>query len=147
LQPVRQCFEKWLELGAQSDCHRLRKLCRGLLPMGSALWTFTRVPGAEPTNNRAERDLRHAVLWRRSSLGTQSHGGDRFVECMLTVVSSLRAQGRDLLDFLYHSLLCIPSGSSSTASRFLVIPFVFSGTLLRNCRRTLSIFGRCRDEL
>ncbi len=36
--------------------------------------------GIEPTNNDAERVLRHAVLWRKSSGGTDSQAGSRFVE-------------------------------------------------------------------
>lgn len=48
------------------------------------------VAGLEPTNNRAERALRHAVLWRRASLGTQSEQGSFFVERLLTVCATPR---------------------------------------------------------
>jgi transposase len=65
-----------------------------------ALWTFVRVEGIEPTNNSAERRLRHAVLWRKSSYGTQSQRGSRFVETILTVVSSCQQQGRNVLSYL-----------------------------------------------
>jgi transposase len=41
-----------------------------LLARERALWTFVRVDGVAPTNNAAERSLRHAVLWRKSSFGT-----------------------------------------------------------------------------
>ncbi len=50
-----------------------------------------RVAGVEPTNNAAERALRRAVLWRRKPLGTQSEMGSRFVELILTAVTSLAA--------------------------------------------------------
>jgi transposase len=66
----------------------------------SALWTFVRVREVEPTNNAAERALRRAVLWRRKSFGTQSSAGSRFVERILSVVTTLRQQGRDVLDYL-----------------------------------------------
>jgi hypothetical protein len=46
------------------------------------------------------RQLRHAVLWRKSSYGTQSHRGSRFVESILTVVSSCQQQGRNVLAYL-----------------------------------------------
>ncbi len=46
------------------------------------------------------RQLRHAVLWRKSSYGTQSHTGSRFVEAILTVVSSHQQQGRNILAYL-----------------------------------------------
>ena len=66
----------------------------------AALWTFARVDGVEPTNNVAERALRPAVLWRKGSFGSDSEGGSRFAERLLTVVATCRQQGRPLLDFL-----------------------------------------------
>ena len=38
-----------------------------------------------PTNNKAERSIRKAVLWRKVSLGVDSEEGARFVERMLTL--------------------------------------------------------------
>lgn len=65
-----------------------------------ALWTFVAVEGVEPTNNDAERPLRRPVLWRRRSFGTQSAAGSRFVERVLTAVTTLRQQKWDVLDYL-----------------------------------------------
>jgi hypothetical protein len=45
------------------------KFARALLRQKSLLWTFLVNPGAEPTNNRAERALRFALIWRKRSLG------------------------------------------------------------------------------
>jgi transposase len=42
-----------------------------------ALWTFVVEEGVEPTNNRAERALRFAVLWRKMMQGTNNEKGDR----------------------------------------------------------------------
>ena len=61
------------------------------------LWTFALAEGVEPTNNAAERALRHAVCWRKTSFGTDSPVGSRFVERMLTAIESCRRQARDLL--------------------------------------------------
>ncbi|MGB3496359.1 MAG: IS66 family transposase [Elainellaceae cyanobacterium] len=76
------------------------RTCQQLLQVEPALWTFVQTPGVEPTNNAAERALRPAVIWRRTSFGSQSNGGSRFVSRMLTVVTSLKAQHRDVLAFL-----------------------------------------------
>jgi len=76
------------------------RTCQQLLQVEPALWTFVQTPGVEPTNNAAERALRPAVIWRRTSFGSQSIGGSRFVSRMLTVVTSLKAQHRDVLAFL-----------------------------------------------
>jgi hypothetical protein len=74
--------------------------CRNLLKREAALWTFVWETGVEPTNNSAERPLRRAVLWRRRSFGTQSAAGSQFVEHILTAVTTLRQQRRDVLDYL-----------------------------------------------
>ncbi len=76
------------------------RTCQQLLQVESALWTFVQNPGVEPTNNAAEQALRPAVIWRRTSFGSQSTAGSQFVSRMLTVVTSLKAQHRNVLDFL-----------------------------------------------
>ena len=73
---------------------------QNILKLWESLWTFVRVEDVEPTNNNAERPLRRAVIWRRKSFGTQSESGSQFVARILTVVTSLRQQGRDVLRFL-----------------------------------------------
>jgi hypothetical protein len=65
-----------------------------------SLVRFLGEPGIEPTNNAAERALRHAVLWRKSSGGTASEWGSRFVERVLSVAATCRQQGRNVLEYL-----------------------------------------------
>jgi len=79
-------------------------MARDLTRLEPALWTFVDHPGVDLTNNLAERDLRTAVIWRKTSFGTDSARGSRFVERMLTVAASLRKQGRSLLAFLAAAL-------------------------------------------
>ena len=74
--------------------------CREILKLEGALFTFVRVTGVEPTNNIAERAIRPAVLWRKGSFGTDSEQGSRFVERILTVVTTLRLQQRNVLDYV-----------------------------------------------
>ena len=64
------------------------------------MWLFVTTEGVEPTNNAAERAIRPAVLWRRTSFGTQSAAGSTFVARMLTVVMTLRAQKRNVLEYM-----------------------------------------------
>ena len=73
---------------------------RDILKRREALWTFVQVDGVEPTNNAAERVIRPGVLWRKGSFGTQSAEGSRFVESMLTVVTTLQQQQRNVLEYL-----------------------------------------------
>ena len=74
--------------------------CRELYDHKAWLWTFLDHPGVEPTNNASERALRHAVIWRKLSFGTQSPGGSRFVETMLTVIESCRQQSRNVFEYV-----------------------------------------------
>lgn len=48
----------------------------------------------------AERSLRHAVIWRKLSFGTQRASGSRFVETMLTVIDTYRLQHCNAFAFL-----------------------------------------------
>lgn len=87
----------------QTPLAKTVRSCQQILKVEAALWTFVDRPDVEPTNNVAERALRPAVIWRNTSFGSQSQGGSEFVARMLTVSSSVKAQGRSLLDFLTES--------------------------------------------
>ncbi len=50
--------------------------------------------------NGPERTLLHGVLWCKSSGGTDSSAGSRFVERMLSVVATCRQQKWNVLEFL-----------------------------------------------
>ena len=118
MKPIQQRVKELLYAGTETNHQKTRHTCANILQLESCLWTFVRVEGVEPTNNNAERPLRRAVLWRRESFGTQSESGSRFVERILTVVRSLRQQGRDVLDYL--SAACSSDGRSSCSSLCLV---------------------------
>jgi transposase len=97
---LRPMVRSSLESGAGCACPKTATTCAELLRLWDCLWTFTRVEGVEPTNNAAERALRHAVIWRRISGGTDSEVGSRFVERMLSAVATCRQQKRGVLDYL-----------------------------------------------
>jgi len=97
---IREEVVALLGRGAECGCAVTAGVCRELLTVEAALYTFARAEGIEPTNNAAERALRHAVCWRKTSYGTDSAAGSRFVERVLTVVATCRQQGRGVLDFL-----------------------------------------------
>lgn len=97
---LRPCLKGDLERGAACGCAKTAGTCRELLAGEAHLWTFVRVEGTEPTNNDAERALRHGVIYRKLSGGTDSEAGSRFVERMLTVVATCRQQEISVLDYL-----------------------------------------------
>ena len=100
LVPIQVQVGELLREGASLKQAATRNTCANLLKIEAALWTFVTTPGVEPTNNSVERALRRLVLWRRRSFGTQSDAGSRFVERMMTAVTTLRQQDRDVLDYL-----------------------------------------------
>lgn len=101
---LRPMVRSSLERGSRCGCTKTAATCGELLRLWDCLWTFTRVEGVEPTNNAAERALRHAVIWRRISGGTDSEAGSRFVERMLSAVATCRRRDRDVLGFLSSCL-------------------------------------------
>ena len=98
--PVRRKMERLLLRGSQSGDRKVRATCRELHEHRQWLWTFLQHEGVEPTNNAGERSLRHAVIWRKLSFGTQSAAGSRFVETMLTVIETCRQQHRNAFEYL-----------------------------------------------
>jgi transposase len=97
---LRRAVKEALSGGSRCPCARTAATCFEILKVEEGLWAFARVKGVEPTNNAVERALRHAVIWRRISGGTDSVDGSRFVERMLTVVATCRQQGRNVVDYL-----------------------------------------------
>ncbi len=115
LQPVRLRFQRSLQRGSQAADKKTRRFCRRLLKVYPALWTFAAVEGLEPTNNHAERMVRPAVLWRKSSFGNHSAAGCRFTERILTAVHTLRLQKRPVLDYLHRALTAHRAGAQAPA--------------------------------
>jgi transposase len=111
LPGLRTEVEATLERGSACGCAKTLSVCMELLRWRQSLWTFARVPDVEPTNNAAERIVRHAVCWRKTSHGTASEAGSRFVERILTVVASCRLQARKPLDFLTQCIQAAHYGS------------------------------------
>jgi transposase len=108
---LRGEFRVELERGSCCACPKTAATCQELLKVEAALWTFVRVPGLDLTNNAAERALRHAVQWRKTSYGTDSVTGSHFVENVLTVVASCRQQERNVLDYLTHCCRALYAGT------------------------------------
>jgi transposase len=98
MRPIRQQIESYLLRGYFNA--RTHGFCQELWDYRERLWTFVAVEGVAPTNNAAEQALRHAVIWRKLSFGTQSASGSRFVERLLTVIETCRRQERNVFAWL-----------------------------------------------
>lgn len=103
LEPFRGRIRALLEQGTRGHNRRERNLCGALLEEYEALWTFCEVADVSPTNNTAERALRHAVIMRKVQGGTQSEQGNRWIERILSVNETCRLQGRAVLGYLVEA--------------------------------------------
>jgi len=83
LHPARSKLERALLRGRRCSDSKAASLCRDVLKRHTSLWTFARREGVEPTNNRAERALRKAVLWRKGSFGSDSATGS-LIQCKMS---------------------------------------------------------------
>jgi transposase len=128
LRVAEGVFEAWREFQADSDRRHLRRrvaplerelralceagkrksvttryhrgLARNLIKAWPALWTFLQTDGVEPTNNRAERGLRHAVIYRKLSQGNRTNRGALATERLLSAAVTCRLQNRSLFAYL-----------------------------------------------
>lgn len=100
VRPLRKRIHALLTQGQNCKQLKTARTCTKILLLFDALWLFVDRAGIEPTNNTAERAVRHGVLWRKISGGTHSEQGSRFVERILTVVATLRQQNRNILAFI-----------------------------------------------
>ena len=99
-------YRVWAALEDGMRCGRASTAatCSHLFERFDHLWTFLSHAEVEPTNNAAERALRHAVIWRKLSFGTQSASGSRFMETLLSVIETCRQQKRDVLSFVTRAV-------------------------------------------
>lgn len=109
---VKALMRLALRQGVECGHARTAGTCRELLAGEENLWTFTRIKGVEPTNNAAERAVRHGVIMRKISGGTKSENGSRYMERLLSVVMTCRQQRRGVLDYLINCFQAKRQGES-----------------------------------
>ncbi|MFQ6036296.1 MAG: IS66 family transposase [Sedimentisphaerales bacterium] len=105
MKPLTKRVEELLEQGACGQ-GKLPRKCRRIIKHRKHLWTFVHDQRVEPTNNIAERIERQGVLWRKSSFGSQSERGARYVERILTACATCRLQGRSVIEYLREACRC-----------------------------------------
>ena len=107
MEPTRAGMKEKLQqvLDEEKPDDKARALATDLLRQWDSLWTFVDNEGVSPTNNEAESQLRHAVLWRKGSHGIQSENGACFVERILTVLGTATKQGVSALAYLRDALI------------------------------------------
>ena len=93
----------------------LKTISEAFVLTPESVWRFTTRDDVDATNNMAERDLRRFVIWRKTLFGSQSERGDRFIERVLTVVTTCRKHERPLVSFFVEALRAKLGGDAAPA--------------------------------
>ena len=88
--PILARLKRACLLGEDGPIHKMRALAREILNDWEAVVAFVKHPDVPPTNNEAERALRHAVISRRISHGTRTSEGSRAYSALLSVIETCR---------------------------------------------------------
>ena len=98
--PGHQRLKQLAVLATASEHPKLKALAKELLNDWEAVVAFVFNPNLPPTNNLAERALRHAVISRRISLGTRSAEGSRAYAALLSVIETCRLRALNPWQYL-----------------------------------------------
>jgi len=94
-------------------CNKTKATCADFFFRFDMLWLFIYQEGVEPTNNAAEQGLRHGVIWRKLSHGSQSEMGERFTERVMTVAMTLKLWAKNSFEYFTECFKALIYGTSS----------------------------------
>jgi IS1 family transposase len=102
---------KWAcQCNKYEEEEKVRALAREILADWGAVIAFVADPNLPPTNNDAERALRHVVIARRTSFGTRTNEGSRFYAAALSVIESCRKRSADVWAYTCELLKAARAG-------------------------------------
>jgi hypothetical protein len=110
--PIEKKFFALAERHVNSRDSQVCNLARALFVNSENFFTFIDHEGVEPTNNSAERALRHAVIWRKIMFGNRSEAGEVAVSRLLTISATCKMQKRDALTYLTTAIRCHRRGET-----------------------------------
>jgi hypothetical protein len=113
--PIEKKFFALAERHLDSADRDVRKLAHALFLNFERFFTFVDHNGVEPTNNVAERALRHAVIWRKIMMGCRSEVGELAVARLLTVAQTCKIQKRPALAYLTDAIQRHRSGHAAAS--------------------------------
>ena len=76
----------------------LQRLCKRMIKYRNELYTFIKA-GVEPTSNNAEREIRPAVLMRKTSYGNRSARGARNQSVLMSILRTCAKQNINFVEF------------------------------------------------
>jgi transposase len=104
-KPICKIIGELLEQGSYTDpALKAARFCKNLLNNYNALWKFLSTDNVEPTNNHAERCLRHAVIWRKKYFCTRSDYGAEFVARTTSIIMTCKLQLKNSFEYICQIL-------------------------------------------
>jgi transposase len=97
-------------VGGALPTGKVSRACKRIFRLRAALFVFVSTPDVQPTNNHAESLLRHSVIWRKTSFGTNSDAGTRFAERILSVIATLKLQHRNVFQWVTETYSAFVNG-------------------------------------
>lgn len=100
-----------IQLAEHGDA-KSAKLADTLLTDGTFenLWRFVYTDGIEPTNNRAERLIRHPVMLRKLSCGSRTERGETTTATLLSILATCQLHTRSFADYVAEALAAATRG-------------------------------------
>lgn len=94
LRRIRKIQKKMLyylkEVSNLEQCNQAKRVADNILRSFDMMWLFVKDSQIDPTNNFAERQIKHHVKYRKNSLFTWSDRGDRFIERAKSIFATAR---------------------------------------------------------
>ena len=106
---TRACY-----LGKKADHDKLQALAKEILNDWDAVVAFVHHPELPPTNNEAERALRHAVIARSIGYGTRTREGSLAYSSLLSVIETCRLRQINPWTYIAEVIAWARKGRSST---------------------------------
>ncbi len=91
-------------LGKKANHQKLQALAKEILNDWDAVVAFVHHPELPPTNNQAERALRHAVIARQIGFGTRTREGSLAYSSLLSVIETCRLRDINPWDYIAEVL-------------------------------------------
>lgn len=74
------------------ECEQAQRVANNILKSFDMMWLFVEDERIEPTNNFAERQIKHHVKYRKNSFFTWSDRGQRFIERAKSILATAKLQ-------------------------------------------------------
>ena len=102
--PILARLKRACNLGSEEKHSKLRALAREILNDWDAVVAFVKNSELPPTNNDAERALRHAVISRLISFGTRTTEGSMAYAALLSVIETCRLRNQDPWQYIAQTI-------------------------------------------